>query len=108
MIIIGRKIKEKYCIRDVKKIKNMKNIPHFTIQNKKEITLEEKAQYIKQYLYMTESPIGGNYTEEQIGKMIYLINNDWKKSGYHHYEWIENVYSEMYKKNSYNQYGKIK
>lgn len=76
----------------------MKNIPHFTIQNKKEITLEEKVVYIKKHLYMTESPIGGHYTEEQIDKMVYCINNDWKESGYHYYEWIETVYREMFRR----------
>lgn len=48
---------------------------------------------------MTISPIGGNYTKEQIDKMLYLINNDWKNSGYHYYEWIETVYTDILKEN---------
>ena len=75
----------------------MKNIiPHFTI---KDISIEEKAQY-KKHLYMTTSPCGGTYTIEQIDKMLFLIKNDWKESGFYHHKWIEEVYIEMIRRNS--------
>lgn len=78
----------------------MKDIPHFTTQNKEEVTFGEKVRYVKERLHMTVSPVGGSYTEEQIDKMVYLIDNDWKESGHHHYEWIETVYSDMIEMNT--------
>lgn len=78
----------------------MKNIPHFTIKDREVISLEEKAQYIKEHLDMTISPCGESYTIEQIDKMLYSIKNDWKESGYYHHQWIEEVYSQMFKRNS--------
>jgi hypothetical protein len=74
----------------------MKNIKPI-LPNIKEITLDEKVQYIKEHLYMAESPMGKNYTKEQIDIMVYLINNDWKESGCYHYEWIQTVYREINK-----------
>lgn len=77
----------------------MKAIPHFTIQKKEVVTFEEKVRYVKEHLHMTVSPVGGSYTVEQIDKMVYLIDNDWKESGHYHYEWIETVYSDMIEMN---------
>lgn len=75
--------------------------PYFiTEEEERKISLEEKTQYIKDNLGMTESPIGGNYTPEQIDNMLYLIENDWKESGGHWYEWIQTVYYDMQKINN--------
>lgn len=81
----------------------MKNIPTPILNKKPEVSLELKVKYIKKNLKLTEHPCGGSYTKKQIDEMVFLINTDWKNSGYHYYDWINIVYLDMIELNKTNK-----